>query len=281
MQTICFATVPLDLGSTIIVDSLVFDVTLYKPALDLALRCATSALLPSTALAVSFDDVIISARDIVVFLCYDTTVGFDHECSAHAFHIPTAVAEHYPNIPIGNIFLPIGKVLKLPCGEFDTWSPTSRRRVVHTSWILLHEMSHCLGTMLYSCGRIPREHTPPKAIGFRRGSDKLPLAAYVEVRDGKFYGEKGFYLEDKLGGILGFLDDKETLVIIRPDQRRLFLMPNTLIDAFLRPSHENYEELFPLSVEYGCDLDDNTKLSPSERRLLHKGPGDRNGIFES
>lgn len=79
------------------------------------------------------------------------------------------------------------------------------------AWHYMHELSHALATLLAEANDIPDRLSPQKAMGFRQPGLDLPPEPYFDVKrdntgTGVFLGERGWYLEDKLGGHLQMID---------------------------------------------------------------------------
>ena len=67
------------------------------------------------------------------------------------------------------------------------------------AWFLLHELSHAVGSALASWKKIATPGTPKRATGFMKdGNINVKYVAWDE--SGDITGERGWWVEDKLGG---------------------------------------------------------------------------------
>ncbi|KAF9450878.1 hypothetical protein P691DRAFT_773541 [Macrolepiota fuliginosa MF-IS2] len=208
-----FATAPstLDDSDIQVIDQATFDVNPIEPALSMVFHCAKSALLSPTNLPVftlSFKDSIILPRDIetlfnniMIFVFHDPAGDDDHHPTSSAYHISTPSLSRYSNIPAGNM------VKNLPHGHTYIWSSLDRRRVIYASWILTHVLAHALETMLSLRSDVVNQYDMLRRASASRVPNPvlLQLSDCVTIQSGHFDIERGCRVEDRLGGILGFL----------------------------------------------------------------------------
>jgi len=97
----------------------------------------------------------------------------------------------------------------LPSSEKNTWTQQDRRYVLLTAWTIIHEASHCLATMLAEEGTILTNKTPihSTAWGNTRRWGKEEMNEYGNLQ--LVGGERGYYVESILGGIMQCLVEKE------------------------------------------------------------------------
>jgi len=77
---------------------------------------------------------------------------------------------------------------------------TQKRQIIFTTWYLVRELSHAIATILAADHVIADRSTPSNCCAYG-------LAEYVGIflgSDNKEYlsGERGFYMESQLGGIM-------------------------------------------------------------------------------
>ena len=79
------------------------------------------------------------------------------------------------------------------------------------AWHMMHELSHCLATVLWKRGLIKTHITPEHCVGFQWNGKAAaiynPLIMRSECDREEAWGERGWYMEDKLGGHLHMIDD--------------------------------------------------------------------------
>lgn len=97
----------------------------------------------------------------------------------------------------------------LPRGE--AWTALDERKIMLLAWHMMHELSNSIATVLSKEGLI-KTHVPPQhCFGFQWEGKLVPM--YTTERRGSqdvvtsFWGERGWYMEDKLGGHLCMIDD--------------------------------------------------------------------------
>ena len=93
-------------------------------------------------------------------------------------------------------------VRMLPTTVLADWTANQRAYVLLVAWFIMHEMCHAIGSLLSAAGLLPTDATPTKATGFLKNGH--PMTEFVSSRDGLLCGERGWYMEDKLGGQLRF-----------------------------------------------------------------------------
>ena len=87
-----------------------------------------------------------------------------------------------------------------------------QRCIMLAAWHYMHELAHALATLLAEAEVISDRLSHARAMGFRAPGAKIALEPYATVKsdiDGAvtFVGERGWFLEDKLGGHLQMIDD--------------------------------------------------------------------------
>ena len=109
---------------------------------------------------------------------------------------------------------------KLPRGDRGSWTRVDKRYVMLVSWQLMHELAHAFGSLLASEHVIKDGITPTKATGFLLPNGDFSDLLYsdqIEIGTLKrTTGERGWYLEDKLGGHLHW--PKEVYAIFLPSK---------------------------------------------------------------
>ena len=99
----------------------------------------------------------------------------------------------------------------LPKGVESTWTEVDQKYIMLLAWHYMHELSHALATLLAEAGDIPDRLSPQKAAGFVAPGKKVASEPYATVKSDNegvitFLGERGWFLEDKLGGHLQMID---------------------------------------------------------------------------
>jgi hypothetical protein len=143
----------------------------------------------------SAQDLAKNIRDVIDrgFRIYVCNWEDDKVCAYHMIDQPDVVLE--------NIFLPLKEVELLPTSRNQTeWNNTLKQQIIFTTWYLVHEMSHAIATILAADHVIADRSTPSNCCAYG-------LAEYVDIflgSDNKEYlsGERGFYMESQLGGIM-------------------------------------------------------------------------------
>ena len=128
-------------------------------------------------------------------------------CAFHTSPHPTN------NFDLESIFLPKREIDLLPkTGSHEIWNSSQKLQVIYTTWYLVHEMSHAIGTILHTEGIIKTHEAPVRCSAYM-------LTRYTRNftgENGQFYtsGERGYYMETFLGGILqavNQLDDEKKI----------------------------------------------------------------------
>ncbi|KAJ3007151.1 hypothetical protein HKX48_009286 [Thoreauomyces humboldtii] len=116
-----------------------------------------------TSLQASFDPPV--ATEAIVNALNDITfyVAEWDDQDLDAFHSPRSA--NIPEIAVGNIFVRKQDVEDLPVSGEKSWQPNDRRKIFHLSWFLMHELCHCLGSVLLDAGIINDDTTPTEATG--------------------------------------------------------------------------------------------------------------------
>jgi hypothetical protein len=96
----------------------------------------------------------------------------------------------------------------LPRGE--AWTALDERKIMLLAWHMMHELSNSVATVLSKQGLI-KTHVPPQdCFGFmwegETSSTYTTDRAPKPDRDRQRWGERGWYMEDKLGGHLCMVD---------------------------------------------------------------------------
>ena len=107
----------------------------------------------------------------------------------------------------------------LPKGVESTWTEIDQKYIMLLAWHYMHELSHALATLLAEANDIPDRLSPRKAMGFRQPGTEVAPEPYSTVTYDvhavfTFLGERGWYLEDKLGGHLQMIDHVSLLNLI-------------------------------------------------------------------
>jgi hypothetical protein len=104
-----------------------------------------------------------------------------------------------------NIFIPKREVDILPTnGSHNHWDSSEKLQIIYLIWYLVHEMSHAIGTILHTNGVIKTRQTPMAYSAYN-------LTRYTSGfigEDGLEYacGERGFYMESHIGGIMSAIN---------------------------------------------------------------------------
>ncbi|KAJ3055645.1 hypothetical protein HK097_009844 [Rhizophlyctis rosea] len=211
------------------------------PALQLAFDCAKTVLLGDTgfsALADSFDEPIEKAD---VHAALDETklhVTKWLRAARDAFHLP---AHNKPeSIMVGNVFVNFDDVhYFLPKGAAALWSIAEQSRIVLVAWFLIHDLSHAVGSVLAYQKKIVAPGTPKKATAFaENGNINVKYVAWDE--HGNMTGERGWWMEDKLGGKVSLYEKENQLIIARPDEGKYYPFTADMIRDFLSNGTREY-----------------------------------------
>jgi len=80
------------------------------------------------------------------------------------------------------------------------------------AWHIMHELAHAFGSVLANAEVIPYHRTPQKFSAFQ-GSHMSTYTVKSMLPDGlfQFYGERGWWIEDKMGGHMRVKDDVSSM----------------------------------------------------------------------
>ena len=115
-----------------------------------------------------------------------------------AFHI---LPHPNNNFDLEGIFLPKREIDLLPkLGNHENWSSPQKLQIIYITWYLVHEMSHAIGAILHADGLIKTREAPVTYSAYNLSRYSRDFIG----EDGETYifGERGFYMESFLGGIL-------------------------------------------------------------------------------
>ncbi|KAF9454675.1 hypothetical protein P691DRAFT_786229 [Macrolepiota fuliginosa MF-IS2] len=220
------------------------------PALQLALECAKKAISTSTgiqALSETFEPtylldgaVVKRAMDEDLRVCvvkWSRTHGGDDRPSSDPFHIP--LSKRTDQMAVGNIFVDLEDVhYFLPKGESSDWTKRERKRVVLFSWLVLHAVADALGSILHVRQVVDSTKlVPSSAIAFRVAKRSVLVWPTLKFlggeRNGRFYGNRAWWVEDKLGGMICLFEIENELMIGRPEVQLCFSFTDEMVEDFL------------------------------------------------
>lgn len=99
----------------------------------------------------------------------------------------------------------------LPTGGEQTWTPLDKRRIMFLAWHIMHELAHAIGSVLANAEVIPYHRTPKKFTAFEAELEFYKSKCMLPNGLMKFYGERGWWIEDKMGGHMRVKDDVHSL----------------------------------------------------------------------
>ncbi|KAJ3036909.1 hypothetical protein HDV00_002202 [Rhizophlyctis rosea] len=174
----------------------------------------------------------------------------------YAYHVPD---DELPStMEAGNIVLTEQEVEGLPTTPISQWTAAEKAQAVFLLWVVVHELSHAIASILKADGHIvTTAEFQVKATGFMDGEDVLAEFQGV-TKKGRVRGERGWYMEDKLGGQLKIHETTLKLYLYRPEQDRWWEVGVDVMDGILAKdytllpiAHEgDWEELPRLTVNY-------------------------------
>ncbi|KAI8818163.1 uncharacterized protein EV422DRAFT_192846 [Fimicolochytrium jonesii] len=173
---------------------------------------------------ISYDDITKAVGEIEVYVCLWA------KNTLHGLHIDR---EHCPpGVACGNVFLNELDVKVLPTTAIHQWTHEERAFVMLLVWFLVHEMAHALVSVLERDGKITSSSTPSTATGFVH--EERVLRQYQGTSpEGYVTGERGWFLEDRLGGHLKLLEKTFALYIQRPELKKYWRVGADVVEKIL------------------------------------------------
>ena len=101
----------------------------------------------------------------------------------------------------------------LPTGDENTWTPLDRRRIMLLAWHMMHELSHAIASVFAKMNMISQNRTPEQFEGFQGAPGRRYDSEVIIDEKGSTekYGERGWWIEDKMGGHLRMKDEVMTI----------------------------------------------------------------------